>query len=78
MIIEFEDAYFNNKKGVIMCEHKWIYQGSDYKERRMGHLSYELSRIDTYYCEKCLEIKEINSKKEEIYRGDSYPYWWKK
>lgn len=60
------------------CEHKWFFQGSDYEERQQGHSTYEVSRIDTYYCEKCLERREVVAKQETVYRGDSYPYWFKK
>ncbi len=58
------------------CKHKWVFQGSNCRKRQQGHLTYEVSRIDTYFCENCLELKEVVSKNELIYRGDSYPYWW--
>ena len=35
-----------------MCEHKWIYQMSDYKCEKVGYYAYEYMRVDTYYCEK--------------------------
>jgi len=39
----------------------------------MGHTACKYQRIDTYYCEKCLEIKEkINKEKEWC---DEAPYW---
>lgn len=60
------------------CEHKWVFQCSDYKECQEGCLTYKLSRIDTYYCEKCLEIKEVVAKEATLCRGDSYPYWFKR
>lgn len=45
-----------------MCEHKWVYQMSDYKCEKEGYYIKKFSRIDTYYCEKCCEVKEKNSK----------------
>lgn len=34
-----------------MCEHKWVFQGSDYKYS-LGHCNDTYERIDTYYCER--------------------------
>lgn len=59
------------------CEHKWFFQGSDYKEEQKRNRTCELSRIDTYYCEKCLERREVVAKKDTIYVGDPLPYWFK-
>lgn len=59
-----------------MCEHKWIYQTSDYKCDRANYIK-KFSRIDTYYCEKCCEVKEKIAKVECKYINDGVPYWWK-
>lgn len=60
------------------CEHKWVFQGSDYKEQQVGAIKYEVTRIDTYYCENCLERREVISKSEIVRIGDPYPYWFKR
>lgn len=45
------------------CEHKWVFMET--AKRRGERASFGLSpakpwkRIDRFYCEKCLEIKEI-------------------
>jgi len=57
-----------------MCEHKWVFQESSYSHS-LGGYNDTFDRVDTYYCEKCLEIKEINAKHENS-RGT--PYWYKK
>jgi hypothetical protein len=55
-----------------MCKHKWVFQSSEYKFSR-GTYNNNYYRLDTYYCEKCLEVKEIEAKSE----CDRYaPYWY--
>jgi hypothetical protein len=56
------------------CEHKWVYQGSDYYYSLNGVYNGTFKKIDTYYCEKCLEIKEIVTKEEDC---TGRPYWYK-
>lgn len=62
----------------MKCEHKWFFQGSDFKKEEKRNNAFELSRIDTYYCEKCLERKEVVAKNETKYSRDPYPYWYKR
>ena len=57
-----------------MCEHKWIFRESSY-DSRGGAYKDVYKRIDTYYCEKCLEQKEIIAKNED---ARCKPYWYKK
>lgn len=44
------------------CEHKWVFMET---AKQVGYIgsystpSKEWRRIDRFYCEKCLEIKEI-------------------
>ena len=54
------------------CEHKWVYQCTDYKYDRGGYGN-QYTKIDTYYCEKCLERKEIIAKDEY---SREIPYWY--
>lgn len=60
-----------------MCEHKWVYQMSDYICEKVGYYRYEYSRIDTYYCEKCCELKENIAKMESKDINSGTPTWWK-
>ena len=60
-----------------MCEHKWVYQMSDYICEKVGYYRYEYSRIDTYYCKKCCEIKEKIAKMESKDINSGTPTWWK-
>lgn len=60
-----------------MCEHKWVYQMSDYNCEKAGYYNYEYSRIDTYYCEKCCETKEKIAKMETKDINKGVPTWWK-
>ena len=57
-----------------MCEHKWIFQESAYKHELSSGYSDLYERIDNYFCEKCLDQKEIIAK-HEYSRGK--PYWYK-
>ena len=57
-----------------MCEHKWVFQESSYS-RSSGGYNDTFDRIDSYYCEKCLELKEKNTKHEN---ARCTPYWYKK
>ena len=57
-----------------LCEHKWVFQESSYKHS-FGNCNDVFERIDTYYCEKCLEQKEIIAKQES---ARSSPYWYKR
>jgi hypothetical protein len=53
------------------CEHKWIFQESHYS-KEWGSYQNEYKKMDIYYCEKCLERKEIL--RSEYSRGE--PLWW--
>jgi hypothetical protein len=55
------------------CEHKWVFQTSDYKITEGNYYNNAYYRIDTYFCEKCLKIKEIEAKYES---GRNTPYWY--
>ena len=54
-------------------EHKWVYQGTDYKYKYSPYGNSEYEKIDTYYCEKCLKCKE--NIRYECSR--EAPYWFK-
>ena len=58
------------------CEHKWIFQRSDFSQERAGYSNYHFKRIDTYFCEKCLEVKEIIGKEESYL--EKKPYWFER
>lgn len=45
----------------INCEHKFIFQRSDSSRSDYGYRGYKYIRVDAFYCEKCLEIKEVSS-----------------
>lgn len=57
------------------CEHKWVFQCSDFQKGKRSQYKDYFKRIDTFYCEKCLEIKEVVVKEEDTF-GDK-PYWYK-
>lgn len=56
----------------MICEHKWIFQVSEYEFIRGDYASL-YSRFDSYFCEKCLVIKEIQAKQES---SRMKPYWY--
>lgn len=59
------------------CEHKWVHQITDYLIETENYYSKRFKRIDTYYCEKCLEIKEVVLKEEIVFNSGSKLYWFK-
>lgn len=56
----------------VQCGHKWVYQETHYSR---GHYGYNdlFIKVDIYYCEKCLEQKEV---RHEEYARD-IPIWWR-
>lgn len=54
------------------CEHKWIHQSSHYQRESNGYNDH-FKKLDIYYCEKCLEQKEVT--KEEYAR--EAPLWYR-
>ena len=54
----------------MVCNHKWVFQRTDYSYFICSNIYY---KIDTYYCEKCLVTKEVDSKKEW---SICKPYWF--
>ena len=65
------------REGESMCEHEWVFQESVYHfEHGRGPSGQDrYQRIDTYYCNKCLETKEKITKDEW---SRERPCWWKK
>lgn len=61
-------------KSCVQCNHKWVFQDSIYYCQYSCYGNSEYKRIDTYYCEKCLEQKEILAKCE---CSREKPYWYK-
>jgi hypothetical protein len=41
------------------CEHKWVLMETVKQQGYSGYGSQQWKRIDRFYCEKCLEIKEL-------------------
>lgn len=58
------------------CEHKFVHLDT-IKRKIDEYPSYGNTyiRIDTFYCEKCLETKEVKKEKYVGYRG-SIPDWY--
>ena len=50
---------------------------SDYTQEKVGYYSYKYARIDTYYCEKCCEIKEKIAKMETKDITNGLPVWYR-
>ena len=42
----------------MVCNHKWVFQLSNDSTISKGNIPYYY-RTDTYYCKKCLVIKEF-------------------
>ena len=55
----------------VKCDHKWQHQETK-KRTRYGRYNSEWIRVDRYYCQNCLEIKEL--KKSEYSR--QCPDWY--
>ena len=56
------------------CEHKWVFQRSDFQRDKRSQYKDFFKRIDTYYCEKCLEVREVVAREEDMFSGK--PYWF--
>lgn len=56
------------------CEHKWVFQRSDYQYIYSPYGIDEYRRYDTYYCEKCLKISELLAASQN---SRERPYWYK-
>lgn len=60
-----------------MCEHKWVYQTSDYRCEKEGYYTNKYSRVDTYYCEKCCKVKDKTNEIEIRDINNGKPSWWR-
>lgn len=60
------------KKQPVECEHKWIHMNSAYKYDSAGYMT-RFKKIDTFFCEKCLEQR--NTVKEDTSRDTPDWYW---
>jgi len=62
-----------------MCEendHNWVFHGSKYNRYHDGNYGKYYEKTDTFYCSKCLQIKEMVIQKEHrMY--NSIPSWWR-
>ena len=41
------------------CEHKWVWRNASKRNDRGGGYNTHFIRVDYYFCEKCLEQKEV-------------------
>ena len=55
-----------------MCKHKFVHKGTDSFYQSNSRYSFKYTLIDYYFCEKCLEEKEI--KKEVILNDGEISY----
>jgi hypothetical protein len=51
----------------MSCEHKFVHRNNDNFYKSSGRYSFTYTSIDYYFCEKCLEEKNV---KKEIRLGD--------
>lgn len=57
------------------CKHKWIFMESVCRTKKYDHYV-EYIRVDLFFCEKCLEQKQV--KKEAGQRYEEFtPDWYK-
>jgi hypothetical protein len=56
-----------------VCTHKFVHFDTTYKTSKEGYHSYYWKRIDRFYCERCLELKDVV--REQI--SEYSPDWWK-
>lgn len=63
----------------MSCDHKFVHRNSDSFKASASRYSWKYTCIDYYFCEKCLEEKEI--KKEVVLNDheipDKLPDWAK-
>ena len=60
----------------MSCKHKFVHRNNDSYYRAESRYSYKYTSIDYYYCEKCLEEKEVR-KEESVQQGHEVPDWAK-
>lgn len=56
-----------------VCEHRWVFIESHYKADSSGGYNICYSRLDRFYCEKCLEQKEVTKREHSREK----PEWFK-
>lgn len=54
------------------CDHKFVHLNTICNYEYAGYKNSYFSRIDTFFCQKCLQYKE----KKFQSSGEKYPEWW--
>ncbi len=60
----------NEKKK--QCVHKWVFMESNKFSEYRGNRNYNYTKIDRFYCEKCLKTKEVKHEETSYERPDWY------
>lgn len=66
-------SWSNPPKADFQCNHKWVHLDTftNYKTYPHGY-SCLYTKIDRFYCEQCLEIKEIKKEECSVDKPDWY------
>ncbi|MFV0500047.1 MAG: hypothetical protein ACK5MH_00460 [Bacteroidales bacterium] len=57
------------------CKHKWIFMESVCRTKKYDYYV-EYIRVDLFFCEKCLEQKQVKKEAGQRYE-ESTPDWYK-
>lgn len=57
------------------CEHEYFHATTHYQGKSNGYSKTKYSRLDIYFCHKCLDQKEVE-REETVWNEDQPPIWW--
>lgn len=61
---------------IIGCKHKFVFKANETFYRESGRYHNTYTSIDYFFCEKCLELKEVRKQETvSIYETDKIPDW---
>lgn len=57
------------------CNHEYCHESTHYSRKESGYRVSRFTRMDVYYCRKCLDKKDVE--RSERADNEDVPIWWK-